>query len=340
MRSRSFYLYVFLCLVCACGMTDDGQRLSSEADQIVERMTETGTLMAVRYTNIIVPWASWDYGRQQIAYLEKEGTQVRKGDVVARIETSGVLKVLDSKKPELAIAQAELNELMVNHSAALKKLNSDLQSNKAALQLAIIDTQRVAYESDAKKEITRLKLLQARISLRKIEEKIKSTREVQKEELKIQHAKIAQILSDIETAERTIERFTIRAPADGLVEYQRNRRTREKVSVGDQVYFGLALVGLPDLSKMKVLTSVNETDIQKVYTGQKSTVRLDAYPDFSFDGVVTSVARTCHRKDNNDKVKVFDVEILLDETHRILKPGMTVSCDLFIPAQVGALVRN
>ncbi len=106
-----------------------------------------------------------------------------------------------------------------------------------------------------------------------------------------------------------------------------DRRSREKVKIGDQLWSGRAIVGLPDLSKMKVLTAVNETDISKIYSGRDVEVRLDAFPKIPFSGKIIKIAQVCHPLNTNRKVKVFDVEVLLDENDPILKPGMTVRCE-------------
>lgn len=328
MRVSLWFTLSMVVLFLACG----GKNYSERFQNIQQgtSITETGTLQAVRYMGVAVPWAHYDYGLPQVSYLEKEGTIVKPGQVIARIETSGVLKVLNAKKPELAIAEAELNGLKVSHETALKKLDAELRSAGATLQQAYIDTQRVAYESSAKKDIARRELLKAVVALRKVQQKIESTHHVQEEELKIQLARISQINSAIETALRTLEQFTIRAPAEGMVEYLQNYRTRQKVRVGDQLYYGSPLIGLPDLRQIKVLTSVNETDIRKVYSGQKTIVRLDAFPKIPFNGVITAISQICHLKEEGKKIKVFDVEVLLSQTHRILKPGMTVSCEFLI----------
>jgi multidrug efflux pump subunit AcrA (membrane-fusion protein) len=134
-----------------------------------------------------------------------------------------------------------------------------------------------------------------------------------------------------------MESFTLRAPGDGIIEYYKNRRTGNKTAVGDQPWWGSPLMGLPDLSRMKVLTSVDETDIGRVAVGQKTIVRIDAYPQHTFEGKVTSLSRISRQKEKDSEEKVFDVEVLLDGTHPVLKPGMTVSCDLVVADLAEAL---
>ena len=334
------FAVIMLSVFCACGVLDKGQGIFiARKSPTYTPLAETGSLQAVSYSSVVVPWVKYEYGRPQLAYLEEEGKQVKQGEVVAKLETSGILKVLDSKKPELAIAEAELNELRVNQGTELSRLDGELKQAEASLSLAIIDTERVAFESEAKKNISRQELLQARISFEKAKQKIEMTKIVQAEDIKIQQAKIRRIEADIRAAEETFKQFTIRAPSDGMIEYNMDRRSREKVKIGDQLWSGRAIIGLPDLSKMKVLTAVNETDIDKIEMGQSVEVRLDAFPKIPFSGKIIKIAQVCRMLNNNKKMKVFDVEVLLDVTDRILRPGMTVRCE-FLSEYAEVLVNQ
>ncbi len=292
------------------------------------KITETGELTAVNARVLTMPSFDWSYGEPKLVELAREGTIVSKGDVVGKLETAGIVRVLGQKQAELAIAETDLQKLTVEHQAALKKLAADLEAAEAALQMAKVDTQRNIFESSTKQNISKLKYQIAQKSAQKIRNKIQHTRKIQKEEILIQKAKIRQIHSAIDKARYSIETFTLRAPAAGMIEYWRHRRTREKVKIGDSFHPGMPIIGLPDLSQMKVLTQVNETDIEKVRSGQPAVIRLDAYPKVDFTGTIMVIGVICHEKDRDSNIKVFDVEILLDEVRSMLKPGMTVSCDI------------
>jgi multidrug efflux pump subunit AcrA (membrane-fusion protein) len=325
-------------LICAGACSIDSDRVAVvEQGEFHAVLTETGELQTVRSKVVPMPAFDWSYGRPQIVELEKEGIIVKKGHVVARLDTSGVVRVLGQKTADLEIAQADLEKLRVENGSQMKKLEAELQSAQAALLQAQIDTQRVKFESEAKKEVNQLKLKIAEISFQKAKKNIEHTRTIQREAILIQRARIKQTQSEIDKAKRTIESFTLRAPAEGMVVYRKKRRERVKIAVGDQLYPGEPMIGLPDLSQIKVLTSVNEIDIEKVRAGQKAIVRLDAFPKITFDGAVTMVSRICHEKDKDSKIKVFDVEVLLNKSARILRPGMTVSCEILVAELEDAL---
>jgi len=325
---RRYMVFVALALsVLACA---GGKKDAKTADEkAVTLFVETGNLQAVSSTAIVMPWYNWSYGQPQITFLEKEGTLVEPGDVVAELDRSGVQQALDKARDELAMATADLNSMKMNHATATEKLNADLQQRLSRHLQAQIDTQRVAYESKSRKAEKLLELEKSGIELDKARRKIETTKLVQEQDLKIQLAKVEQTRTSIATAEKTLESFTLRAPARGMVVYSINRQNREriKIQVGDKLYPGRPIIQLPDMSSMKAETAVNETDISKVRLGQKMRVRLDAYPEKVFDGVITSLALTCHTKNRDSKIKVFDVEVLVEGSERILKPGMTVSCE-------------
>jgi hypothetical protein len=76
------------------------------------------------------------------------------------------------------------------------------------------------------------------------------------------------------------------------------------------------------MSSMISKTYVNEIDVSKVKAGQKVELIVDAFPEKSYTGVVTSVANIGEQLPNAD-AKVFEVQIKVDGSDPILRPSMT-----------------
>jgi hypothetical protein len=107
-----------------------------------------------------------------------------------------------------------------------------------------------------------------------------------------------------------------------MVIYKRDR-TNAKRKVGSSISpWDNVVATLPDMSSMISKTYVNEIDVSKVKAGQKVELLVDAFPDKSYTGVVTSVANIGEQLPNAD-AKVFEVVIKLNESDPILKPSMT-----------------
>jgi len=293
-------------------------------------LTESGELAAVSARMINMPDFDWRFGKSKIVDLGIEGTLVQKGDFVAQIDTANVVRELVQSLSDLAIAQADYQKMKIEQQAAVRQLESELQAAEAALRLANIDTMSVQFETRAKREQSRIERQMSALEVEKLKAKLHFQRLIQVEDKKILEEKIKNHQRTIQSAHETIRRFTLLAPADGMIEYSTRGRSRTKIAVGDEFWPGDPIIGLPDLSKMKAVITVNERDIRKVEINQTASVRLDAFPQRAFNGKVISISKMCHAKERDSQIKVFDVEILLEKNDPILKPGMTISCEITV----------
>jgi len=134
-------------------------------------------------------------------------------------------------------------------------------------------------------------------------------RVINRNDLKIQEIRVSQIRNDINNAYSILPALTIRTPISGVFQIDRNRRVGGLIKVGDNIYAGNNMARVPDLTYMKVITFINETDFLKIRLGQKVTVRLDALPNIVFEGEIAYIGKLCYQKDRKSKQKVFDVEV-------------------------------
>ena len=92
-----------------------------------------------------------------------------------------------------------------------------------------------------------------------------------------------------------------------------------------------------DLRKMRVIAAIDEADIGEVAVQQQATFTVNAYPDRTFEGVVTEV--------RNSPVVVQDVVtygavIEVDNLDLALKPGMTASARVRTATADGVAARS
>jgi HlyD family secretion protein len=85
---------------------------------------------------------------------------------------------------------------------------------------------------------------------------------------------------------------------------------------------GTVLLRVADLNEMIVNTSVNEVDIAKISEKQKATIRIDAFPYDTFTGTISKISATAKMENN---VKVFPVQIEIDQKDRRLRPGLSAN---------------
>jgi RND family efflux transporter MFP subunit len=88
---------------------------------------------------------------------------------------------------------------------------------------------------------------------------------------------------------------------------------------------GTVLFTVADLKSLIVRVNLNEVDIAKVAVGQPVRITLDAYPQRVFQGRVRFVAPAAKAL---DKIKVFQVEIALDDLDRSFRTGMSANVEI------------
>jgi HlyD family secretion protein len=292
-------------------------------------ITVSGEIRATKSVTLSSPGV-WYGSDLQIVWLVPEGTTVKEGDVLARLDTANVVKFLHDQQSQLDISLSDLAKMEADHKASMDRLDAELKNSEFQLELSKLSLERVKFEAEVQRREKDLQLKRDSITVEQAKLRLITQTEINKSEINKVNVQIQKARSDVDKAKRDIRMFTLRAPMAGLVVYEMNWRTGKKVAVSDQIWPGMSILSLPDLSRMQVTGSVNEVDVSKVKKGQKVNVKLDAFPDREFHGSVTSVGIIGQQNDRSTNIKTFEVVVDIDETDPILKPGMTTSLDIVV----------
>ncbi len=133
-----------------------------------------------------------------------------------------------------------------------------------------------------------------------------------------------------EQAQDSYDKTMITSPIKGKVT-QLNIEEGEAVMIGTMNNLGTILMVIADLSQMKGIIDIDETEVPSVRQGAQSIVRVEAFPESTFIGKVTKVGYM--PKQNmatalTDQTTDFEVEIALDQTAPSLRPGMTINAEI------------
>jgi RND family efflux transporter MFP subunit len=151
-------------------------------------------------------------------------------------------------------------------------------------------------------------------------------------------AKIETERSDAKEHERLeklklqVGRCKIFAPHDGMVVYARQR---SRYSTGGEIAEGVTvrqrqeLITLPDLSHMQVKTQIHEAVLDQVKQGLPVTVRIDAFPNRTYNGIVDEVA-VVPSSSSYTNIKTYDCMVRIIEEVKQLKPGMTAVVEIHV----------
>ena len=141
---------------------------------------------------------------------------------------------------------------------------------------------------------------------------------------------------------RQIAACAIRATEPGMVVYSSTsdpwRRGQDKIEEGAVVRERQLILAIPDPSAMTVTVRVHEASIDKIKTGQRAKIVVDAFPEMTLWGEVKTVARMPEIPNwMSPDLKVYSTTVSLNDAPRVLKPGMSAQVEIMVDKVSDAL---
>ena len=281
MRTRNIVILVVIVLVLT-GVTA-GTILYSEAgivkvatgkvvrQDLVATVSGTGQIKPKTYVNI----GATSFGRITHLYV-KEGDHVKKGDIVARVESVQPEATVDAQQATIASSRTDIASYVAAENTAqanIDEAKADLEQKKFDFDRAqaLFNGQLIAKQDfDAKKaafDVSNATLAQRDAALAQAKAQTDSQR------AHLDQAQASQ-RANYDALDKTISR----APFDGLVTNVPVREG-ETVVVGIQNSEGSTLMTLADMSVITAEVKVDETDIVNMQLGQSADVTVDALPE-------------------------------------------------------------
>lgn len=139
-------------------------------------------------------------------------------------------------------------------------------------------------------------------------------------------ASFRQAKAACDTARLQLERCTIRAPFDGVI----NART---FSVGSLVGPSEKVYDLMDINKVKVRVGIPQSDVGLVRHVRAADILIDAFPGKVFPAAVHFLSYNTLQM-----AKVYELELVLDNAEHLLRPGMMVEARIVREVKPEAIV--
>lgn len=214
----------------------------------------------------------------------EEGSIVKKGDVIARLESDDAAAAKDQAAANLNIAYSNLEQAKAELNEAMLSFNR----NKELLEQGFVaKAQFDSAEARHRKAIAAVK---------SAEDGIKANQAA------LQGAKVS------------LEYSLIRAPFDAVV-LTKNADIGDIVTpLGAAANAKASVVTIADMNSLQIEVDVSESNLQNVKMGQPCEIQLDAFPDLRFRGEVHMIVPTADRTKATVLVKVR----FIDKDNRIL----------------------
>ncbi|GMU45240.1 MAG: secretion protein HlyD [Porticoccaceae bacterium] len=273
----------------------------------------------------------------------RENQAVAKGDLLFAIAQNSYIAQRDRAQAEVAKRTAELAHLqtrIAQQQANIVAAAAEVNSGNAQLTRARQDLSR-AEALQAKGFTDRQRYDHAKIDVQSAEAGVGRDRarldaanaksRVLAEESAELQAALDAAKAELRAAEINLFLTEVRAPANGVI-------GNKQIEVGEYALVGARKLALVELDDVWVTANFKETQLTEVVPGQRAVVKVDAFPDQEFAGVVESLSPASGAKfsllppDNatgnfTKIVQRVPVKIVLDRGQPLLerlKPGMSV----------------
>tara|TARA_B110000240_G_scaffold194154_1_gene241290 strand:- start:12711 stop:13958 length:1248 start_codon:yes stop_codon:yes gene_type:complete len=260
----------------------------------------------------------------KIQDLIPEGTIVKKGDYIGRLDPSDVNEQIIDARLNLEGAEAKFTQQQLDTTLSLKQERNSLKDISFNREETRLELKQSIYEPPAtiKKLENNLEKLERDFLEKQENYKIKK-RQANAIMVEVSN-KVFKIRNELNNLLNLLKSFTIYSSGNGMITYFKNWDGSKK-KVGSSISpWDPTIASLPDLTKMESKTYANEVDIRKIKKNLTVKVGFDAFPDIEMAGVVTDVANVGENKRGSD-VKVFQVSIKLEGSDKNIRPGMTTS---------------
>lgn len=247
-----------------------------------------------------------------IAESQLEDAKAQYASVKAQLENSNKKYETVRQEADEDIRNAEAKVAQAKSALQTAKTNSvqdsikqkELAVSKAAVKQALAaleSAQAAAYQNQIKAGDT----LQAQASLRKVQ-------------------------AALTNAQTQLGYTTVVAPRDGVI-VKKYTEEGSIVTAGRQAMAGsgsgVTIVDIADISRMRVVVDVDETDVSQISLGQQVDVTIDAIPDTKLPAKVIKIAPQAEMTSN---VTTVPVTVELEKSDSRLKPQMNATCDFVI----------
>jgi HlyD family secretion protein len=290
-------LLVVLLVVAFIG--GNKEEIISVQTEKVEKRTITQTVAATGKINAEFKVAINPEVTGEIIELPvKEGDTVKKGQLLIRI------------KGDQYIAQKE-------------RLDANLQSAKASLKMREAELTKVELDYNRVKEL-HSKGLASDSELEASKSNYLST----KASFQAAEANVDQSQASLKEILDQISKTAIRSPMDGTV-------TKLNVELGERVFgagfsMGSDIMTISDLRNIEAVVEVDENDVVLVSIGDTATIKVDAFKDQEFIGLVSEIGNSANTTGlgTQNEVVNFEVKIKLIDPKNTLRPGMSCTSEI------------
>jgi HlyD family secretion protein len=304
-------------------------------------VTASGEIKPKNYINL----GTNTFGAAPITdIMVKEGDHVRKGQVVATLESV-------QANADVVAQKAAIDTALADSAAAesgLRMMADAIRTAQATVARSKTELERTKLNLDRANELYKAKLIAkqdydqkqseydtAISALAEAQARVDQARSQEaqaRQQLDSAQKRIAQVRAALTRYSDVLQKYSVTAPINGIV-------TNLPVRVGETVVPGIqnsassTIMTIADMSLITSEVKVDETDIVNVKLDQTAEITIDAMPGKTFKGHVVEIGNTAILRStglaasqsavSSQEAKDFKVVIAIDDPPDEIRPGLS-----------------
>jgi HlyD family secretion protein len=270
---------------------------------LVALVTASGEVKPKRFVNI-----GPNVSGRIVELKVKEGDQVKKGQVLARIE---------SERYEAGTRQSE---------AAVQSARADLDRAQADVEVAKLQLDR------------NRRMFEEKLVSDQVYDQAEAEFKMKAASVEAARRRVAQLQAAHDSNRDDLLKTTVFSPMDGVITSL--PKEEGEVVIGAQSFNPTVIMTVADLSVMECEVMVDETDIRNLKLGQPAEIRVDALEGVKIRGEITEIgssaivrgstatSTTQTGANTGNQAKDFKVTITLKDPPPSLRPGLNATADI------------
>jgi hypothetical protein len=266
--------------------------------------------------------------------MVKGGSVVKKNDIVARIDGEAMAEHVENLTDTIKQAGNDVLKRRDEHAVEWENLQQSLRVAKSAMEKARLDYQAAEVRTTLERQLLRLTLEQAEVRYAELQKNVPLRRQVHQLEMHILQMTQERHTRHRNRHDRDLERFTVRAPMDGLVVIQTVMRGGEATQVqqGDQLQPGQPVMKIVNPRSMQVEGSINQAQASLIALGQQVRVGFDGIEGLRMKGRVTGVGAlaVAPGRRPNYYIRTVPVRISIEDQDSRVLPDLSAWGDITV----------
>ena len=236
---------------------------------------------------------------------------------------SAQMAAMPESKPVVSVIDAAYETVpqttLYTGTVEAKVVNNIAPQSSARIQKLNVDVGDFVYKGQILVEMDRVQLDQAEFKLRNDETELERVRALLAQggisQADFDQLELACNVSR-STYKNLLENTILRSPVGGVI-------TARNYDRGDMYSMGQPIYTVQQITPVKVLVAISETDYTRIKKGDKVNLTADALPGKTFEGTVGRLYPTM-----DSATHTFNVEVTVPNTKRELRPGMYVRTEV------------